>query len=80
MKRIMLVAIGLCCTLGCERRPPTQEEKAIAASRALIATLATIGRPVRKREEITRLGFYAKQARARIQKERDAVLKKAASQ
>ena len=38
-----------------------------------------IGRPVRKREDITRLGFYAKQARARIQKERDAVLKKAAS-
>ena len=38
-----------------------------------------IGRPVRKREDITRLGFYVKQARARIQKERDAVLKKAAS-
>ena len=38
-----------------------------------------IGRPVRKREDISRLGFYAKQARARIQKERDAVLKKAAS-
>lgn len=38
-----------------------------------------IGRPVRKREEITRLGFYAKQARARIQKERDAALKKTAS-
>ncbi len=38
-----------------------------------------IGRPVRKREDITRLGFYAKQARARIQKERDAALKKAAS-
>ena len=38
-----------------------------------------IGRPVRKREEITRLGFYAKQARARIHKERDAALKKAAS-
>ena len=38
-----------------------------------------IGRPVRKREDITRLGFYAKQVRARIQKERDAALKKAAS-
>ena len=37
-----------------------------------------IGRPVRKREDITRLGFYAKQVRARIQKERDAALKKAA--
>ena len=33
-----------------------------------------IGRPVRKREDITRLGFYAKRARARIQAERDAAL------
>jgi len=33
-----------------------------------------IGRPVRRREDITRLGFYAKQARARIQAERDAAL------
>ncbi len=41
MKRIMLVAISICGALGCEKRPPTQEEKAIAASRALIATLAT---------------------------------------
>lgn len=38
-----------------------------------------IGRPVRRREDIPRLGFYAKQVRARIQKERDAALKKAAS-
>lgn len=38
-----------------------------------------IGRPVRKREDITRLGFYEKQARARIQKERDAALKKSVS-
>ena len=33
-----------------------------------------IGRPVRKSEDITRLGFYAKRARARIQAERDAAL------
>ena len=37
-----------------------------------------IGRPVRKREDITRLGFYVKQARARIQEERDAALGKPA--
>ena len=41
MKRIMLAVIVLCCVLGCEKRPPTQEEKAISASRALIAALAT---------------------------------------
>lgn len=41
MKRIMFVAISVCGALGCERHPPTQEEKAIAASRALIAALAT---------------------------------------
>lgn len=41
MKRIMLAVAALCVVLGCERHPPTQEEKAISASRALIATLAT---------------------------------------
>ena len=41
MKRIMFVAISVCGALGCERHPPTQEEKAISASRVLIATLAT---------------------------------------
>lgn len=33
-----------------------------------------IGRPVRKGEDIKRLGFYVKQARTRIQAERDAAL------
>ena len=37
-----------------------------------------IGRPVRKREDISRLGFYARQVGARIQRERDAALKKTA--
>ncbi len=41
MKRIMLAVVVLCGALGCEKRPPTQEEKAISASRALIAALAT---------------------------------------
>lgn len=38
-----------------------------------------IGRPVRKSEEIARLGFYAKQVRARLEKERDAALENATS-
>ena len=41
MKRIMLVAISVCVALGCEKRPPTQEEKSVAAVRTLIAALAT---------------------------------------
>lgn len=41
MKRIMFAVALLCGVLGCEKRPPTQEEKAIAASRTLIAALAT---------------------------------------
>lgn len=41
MKRIMLAVVVLCSVLGCEKRPPTQEEKAIAASRALITALVT---------------------------------------
>ncbi len=57
-----------------EARYPNDVEK-MDAIRAKFEKL--IGRPVRKREEITRLGFYMKQARARIQKERDAALKKA---
>ena len=59
-----------------EARYPNDVEK-MGTIRAKFEKL--IGRPVRKREDISRLGFYAKQARARIQKERDAVLKKAAS-
>lgn len=41
MKRIMLMAVWLCGTLGCEKRPSSQEENAVAASRSLIAALAT---------------------------------------
>lgn len=59
-----------------EARYPNDIEK-MGTIRAKFEKL--IGRPVRKREDITRLGFYAKQARARIQKERDAALEEAAS-
>ena len=59
-----------------EARYPNDVEK-MGTIRAKFEKL--IGRPIRKSEDITRLGFYVKQARARIQKERDAVLKKAAS-
>lgn len=41
MKRALLVELILCCSLGCGNRPTTQEEKAIAASRFLIAALTT---------------------------------------
>lgn len=52
-----------------EARYPNDVEK-MDAIRAKFEKL--IGRPVRKREDITRLGFYVKQARLRIQKERAA--------
>ena len=38
-----------------------------------------IGRPVRRNEDVKHLGFYRRQVGVRIQKERDADLKKAAS-
>lgn len=38
-----------------------------------------IGRPIRRSEDVKHLGFYRRQVGARIQKERDAELKKAAS-
>lgn len=41
MKRIMLAVVVLCCMPGCEKRPPAQEEKAVAESRVLIAALKT---------------------------------------
>ena len=41
MKRIMLAVVVLCSMPGCEKRPPAQEEKAVAESRALIAALKT---------------------------------------
>lgn len=41
MKRSIFAVVVLCGVLGCEKRPPTQEENAISTARALIAALAT---------------------------------------
>lgn len=41
MKRITLMTICICGALGCEKRPPTQEENAIANARTLIGALET---------------------------------------
>lgn len=67
---VFVVAAHLCGMLGCERRPPSEAERALSEARALMAVLAT-NVSVRSVRECGRVGALLK--RIRRKSERDVL-------